>query len=159
MSILKRLFQSSSSPNGDDTRSDGDGSAADLPIERYERLEAKEIVDQLSQLSQADLAKVEDFERGHKERGSILAKLGWLREKEPLPGYDELTPAQISEAIADADTVTVKKVRNYERKFQGRREVALETARVLPTARANAEEDKAREAKEARTRQGISERP
>ena len=62
----------------------------------------------------------------------MLDKLRYMRGSEPLPGYDALTPEQIAEALAGADAETVKAVRDYERKFHGRRSVLDETARVLP---------------------------
>ena len=56
---------------------------------------------------------------------------------------------QIAEALADADTETVKAVRDYERKFGHRQSVLHEAARVLPTAQVSAGEERAREDKAA----------
>ena len=104
-----------------------------LPIPGYSQLKGKEISDQLSQLSQVELATVETYERAHGNRSAVLEKLRYMRGTEPLPGYDELTPEQIAAALAGANAKTVRAVRDYERKFQRRRAVLDEATRVLPT--------------------------
>ena len=101
----------------------------------YDRLGDKQIGARLSQLSQVELAALETYERAHANRPVVLDKLRYMRGSEPLPGYDALTTEQIAEALADADTETVKAVRDYERKFGHRQSVLHEAARVLPTAR------------------------
>jgi hypothetical protein len=129
-----------------------------LPIPGYNRLKDKEIADQLAQLSQVDLAAVEAYERAHDNRPVVLDKLRYMRGSEPLPGYDALAPEQIAKALAGADTETVKAVRDYERKFQNRRSVLEETARVLPGSEASAGEERAQDEKAARLREGYADR-
>ena len=86
----------------------------------------------------------------------MLDKLRYMRGSEPLPGYDALTPEQIAEALTGADAETVKAVRDYERKFHGRRSVLDEAARVLPDSQASAGEERAREEKAALVREGYA---
>ena len=129
-----------------------------LPIPGYGQLKGKQISDQLSQLSQVELATIETYERAHGNRSAVLEKLRYMRGTEPLPGYDELTTEQIAEALADANAKTVRAVRDYERKFQRRRAVLDEAARVLPTSRASADEKQAREAKASLLREGYADR-
>ena len=144
--------------------SDTDGEAAasadsgGLPMPRYDKLDDRQIRARLDGLSQADLAAVETYERAHLERREVLDKLRYLRMSEPLPDYDRLAPAEITEALADADAQTVKAVRDYERKFSHRPEVMEEAARVLTTAQESAEQTSAREAREARVRAGFASR-
>lgn len=96
-------------------------SAADADLtKRFARLNERDAVNELGQLDQADLGAVETFERSHRDRPAILNKLRYLRQPEPLPGYDQLEPDAIAEALAEADTPTIKLVREYERKMQGR---------------------------------------
>jgi hypothetical protein len=130
----------------------------ELPISGYDRLKEKEIANQLSQLSQVELATVETYERAHEDRPVVLDKLRYMRGREPLPGYDTLTPEQIAKALARADAETVKAVRDYERKFQRRQSVLDETARVLPTSRASAGEERVHEEKAALLREGYADR-
>jgi hypothetical protein len=130
----------------------------ELPISGYERLKDKEIAGRLSQLSQAELATVETYERAHEARPVVLDKLRYMRGSEPLPGYDALTAEQIAEALAGADAELVKAVRDYERKFQHRQSVLDETARVLPTSQASAGEQRAHEEKAALLREGYADR-
>jgi len=129
-----------------------------LPISGYDQLDEKQVSDQLAQLSQVELAEVETYERAHGSRPVVLEKLRYMRSSEPLPGYDALTPEQIGEALADADAGTVRAVRDYERKFQGRRSVLDEAARVLPSSPASAGEERAHEEKAALLREGYADR-
>jgi hypothetical protein len=129
-----------------------------LPISGYDQLDEKQVSDRLSQLSQAELAVVEAYERAHENRPAVLEKLRYMRGSEPLPGYDALTTEQIAEALASADSETVRAVRDYERKFQHRGTVLDEAARVLPDSTASARETRATEAKAALLREGYADR-
>jgi len=60
----------------------------------------------------------------------VFDKLRWLRQKEPLPGYDALSSAEVMSALEKADVATIKRVRGYERKFAARREVLDEVTRL-----------------------------
>ena len=161
MKILDRLRNRSPRGEAGDPGS-AEASSADeqwLPIARYDQLDGKQVFPQLSQLSQVELAAVEAHERSHRERPVVLNRLRWLRGSEPLPGYDALDSDEIVRALADADAATVKAVRSYERHHRDRREVRAEAARVLPTARASAGEDRAREEKAALVQAGIRSDP
>jgi len=129
-----------------------------LPISDYDGLKDKQIADQLSQLSQEELATVETYERAHEDRPVVLDKLRYMRGSEPLPGYDALTSEQIAEALASADAETVKAVRDYERKFQHRQSVLDEATRVLPSSEASAGEERAHEQKATLLREGYADR-
>ena len=129
-----------------------------FPIPSYDQLKDKEISDQLSQLSQVDLALIETYERENANRPAVLEKLRYMRGSEPLPGYDDLTPDEIAAALAGANAKTVRAVRDYERKFGRRRSVLDEAARVLPNSRASPDEKQAREQKAALLREGYADR-
>ena len=129
-----------------------------LPIARYDQLNAKQVSDQLSQLSQVELAAVETYERAHGNRPVVLDKLRYLHGNEPLPDYDALTTEQIAKALAGADAETVRAVRDYERKFQHRQSVLDEAGRVLPSSQASAGEQRARDEKAALLREGYADR-
>jgi hypothetical protein len=152
-----RKRRSRASGHGDES-STGSPGTPQLPIPGYDRLKDKEIASRLSQLSQVQLAAVEAHERAHEARPVVIDKLRYLRGREPVPGYDALTTAQIAEALAGADAQTVKAVRDYERKFQRRPAVLQEAARVLPGARASAAEELARDGKAALLREGYADR-
>jgi hypothetical protein len=51
----------------------------DLPIARYDDLNVKEIDSRLSRLSTVDLAKIDAYERTHKNRATVLKKIESLR--------------------------------------------------------------------------------
>ena len=136
----------------------GPPDADELPIAGYDNLDHAQVAARLDRLSQVELGAVEAYERSHENRAEVLDKLRYMRMDEPLPGYDALSREQISEALGGADAQTVKAVRDYERKFRHRPAIMDETARVLPTAKASAAEDRAREAREARVREGFASR-
>jgi hypothetical protein len=108
------------------------GSQADaaMPFPGYDRLDERRVVDGLAGHSQVELEAVERYERAHKDREPVLAKLRYMRQPEPLPGYDALTVEEIVAALDQADMATVKKVRGYERKFANRPSVLDEVTRV-----------------------------
>ena len=60
----------------------------------------------------------------------VFDKLRWLRQDEPLPGYDALSSEEVVAALEKADLATIKRVRGYERKFAGRRLVLDEVTRM-----------------------------
>jgi hypothetical protein len=128
----------------------GGPEVGDLPVARFDHSGGKELTDKFRQLTQVELEEIETYELSHKKRPEVLAKLRYLRSKEPLDGYDGLSTEEIAQALAGADAETVKKVRDYERKFQRRQTVLLETARVLPQAPASARETQAQDEKDAR---------
>ena len=130
--------------------------AGEAPFEGYDGLDAHDLGARLSGLTQAELAAVDAYERTHRDRAEVLAKLRYLCTTEPLPGYDALDETGVARALAGADTGTVKRVRDYERKFQHRQAVLDEITRVLPDSRASAEETQARERQTALVRKGFA---
>ena len=136
----------------------GSSDETQLPIPGYDQLKDKQIGDQLSELSQVELETVENYERAHASRPAVLEKLRYMRGSEPLPGYDDLTPDEIAAELAGANAKTVRAVRDYERKFGGRRAVLDEAGRVLPGSRVSADEEQAREGKAALLREGYADR-
>jgi hypothetical protein len=158
MKILQRLRNRS--PRGDagdaGSAEASSGDADQLPIPGYDQLDDRQVSARLHELSQVELAAVDTYERSHENRPEVLDKLRYMRTSEPLPGYDALSPEQIATALAGADAETVKAVRDYERKFGHRKRVLDEAARVLPTSQASAGEDRAREEKDARVREGLA---
>ena len=50
------------------------------------------------EFSQVELAAIETYERSHRNRPEVLDKLRYMRGSEPLPGYDALSPEQITDS-------------------------------------------------------------
>jgi hypothetical protein len=100
------------------------------PFAGYDRLDKRQVMDELSDHSQIELEAAESYERSHKDREPVLNKLRYMRGREPLPGYDALDVDEIVAALGEADLATIKKVRAYERKFANRPEVLEEVVRV-----------------------------
>lgn len=93
---------------------------------RYDGMDETKVNRKLREHSQVELEAIEDHERSHRDRPVILNKLRYLRGKQPLPGYDKLDVEQVSAALQDADTETIRAVREYERKFRRRDAVLRE---------------------------------
>ena len=158
MSLLGRLRGRSTS-EAPGARDPGAPEADALAIEGYEGLSDKQVTDQLHELSQVELSDVHRHERAHRARRAVLNKLGYLRRKEPLPGYDKLDADQVVRELATADAEGVRAIRDYERKFGQRRQVLDEAARVLPDAEPSANETQLRQEKADRVRTSMRRGP
>jgi hypothetical protein len=100
------------------------------PVPGYDGLKTKGVIASLSSRSQVELAQIERYEHTHENRVSVFDKLRWLRQDEPLPGYDALSSGEVLAALDKADLAALKRVRGYERKFGARREVLDEVDRL-----------------------------
>lgn len=100
------------------------------PFAGYDDLKDRQVTNELSSHSQVELEAVETYERSHKDRKSVLDKLRYMRGSEPLPGYDSLKIGVILAALKEADLETIKRIRDYERKFANRPDVLEEVVRV-----------------------------
>jgi hypothetical protein len=100
------------------------------PVSGYDGLKTKELIASLSRRSQVELAEIERYEHTHQNRVSVFDKLRWLRQDEPLPGYDALSSGEVLAALDTADIAAIKRVRGYERKFRARREILDEVDRL-----------------------------
>jgi hypothetical protein len=100
------------------------------PVSGYDGLKTKELIASLSSRSQIELAEIERYEHTHQNRVGVFDKLRWLRQDEPLPGYDALSSDQVLVALDKADLAALKRVRGYERKFGARREILDEVDRL-----------------------------
>jgi len=107
--------------------------ADELPIARYDELTADEIGGKLAELSQAELAKVDAYERKHDNRSTVLTRVTALRGDEPWAGYDELTVDEIRAAVGDDDE-RASAVRSYERAHKNRAGVLTAVERELAGA-------------------------
>jgi hypothetical protein len=106
------------------------------PVPGYDKLKTKELIASLSSRSQVELAEIESYEHTHQDRVGVFDKLRWLRQDEPLPGYDALSSAEVLASLDKADIAAIKRVRGYERKFHARREVLDEVDRLHRDRRA-----------------------
>ncbi len=101
------------------------------PIANYDDLNVDEITAKLPELAQADLAKIEAYERRHDNRSTVLDRVSSLRGEEPWPGYDEQTVDEIVSVLRDSDDDTARQVRGYERAHQNRTSVLKATERSV----------------------------
>ena len=109
-------------------------SEQDLAIARYDKLTAGEVTDKLPELSQIDLAKIDSYERKNQNRTTILSRVTSLRGDEPWAGYDELTAAEVTAVLSEADDDRAKEIRSYERAHKNRAGVLKAAERELANA-------------------------
>ena len=105
------------------------------PFAGYDKLKTKELLAALSSHSQVELAEVASYEHAHEDRHVVFDKLRWLRQDEPLPGYDAMSADEVAAALQKADLLEIKRVRGYERKFHARRGVLDEVDRLYQERR------------------------
>lgn len=55
------------------------GASAELPIDGYDHLAASQVVDRLGALNAAELAAVAAYERAHRHRQTVLARVAQLQ--------------------------------------------------------------------------------
>ncbi|WP_329190316.1 hypothetical protein [Actinacidiphila glaucinigra] len=95
----------------------------DLPLADYDRLPVAEIIQRLRLFSQADLSMIEDYEREHGDRVGILNAIENLRGNQPWPGYDTMSPDQITARLRGAEPLLARQAMDYERQHRGRPDV------------------------------------
>jgi ferritin-like metal-binding protein YciE len=105
--------------------------ANDLAIRGYDQLTVDEINAKLPELSQAELAEVDSYERRNQDRVTVLNRVETLRGDEPWPGYDELTVTEIDKALAGRSDDQVRALRTYEAAHKNRTGVIKATERQL----------------------------
>jgi hypothetical protein len=133
LSALRDRIAAGRTPTG----SDSEGSLGGAPDEEgaaqskaHGRLPERQLIKEMRGHSQKELEDIEAHERSHKKRPAVLSKLGYMRGRQPVPGYDDLDVGEIAEILGEADLATIKRVRSYERKFANRPDVLEEVARV-----------------------------
>lgn len=106
------------------------------PVAGYDDLKTKDVIASLKGHSQVELAAIDSYEQANQAREHVFHKLRWLRQDEPIPGYDALAPDELSAALEQADASALKRIRGYERKFGARREVLEQVDRLHRERRA-----------------------
>jgi hypothetical protein len=94
---------------------------------RYDDLDAEQVMAQIGGLSQAQLTKVREYERGHQNRAEVLAGIAALAGEEPWPGYDAQSVPDLQASLDEASRELLGAVIDYERAHKNRTEV-LQTA-------------------------------
>jgi len=104
--------------------------AGEQPIPGYDQFSVAELMVEFHRHTQAELDACEAYERSHLNRQTVLNKLQYMHTHQPWQGYDEMPEDEILARLEGADDETLKRVRDYERKF-GRRPPIQEAAMRL----------------------------
>ena len=89
-------------------------------IANYDDQTAEEIKQRLRKLSQADLAKLEAYEKQGQARSTVLEAIAALRGDEPWSGYDDMEVEEVNEALRQRDGDAAGRVLDYERRHKAR---------------------------------------
>ena len=92
-------------------------------IANYDARTVDEITQRLRKLSQADLAKLETYERQGQSRSTVLERIASLRGETPWPGYDEMEVEEVNDALKQRNGDVASRVVDYERQHKGRTSV------------------------------------
>ena len=89
-------------------------------IANYDDQTADEIKQRLRTLSQADLGKLEAYEKQGQARSTVLEAIAALRTDAPWSGYDEMEVEEINDALRQRDGDAAARVLDYERHHKAR---------------------------------------
>jgi hypothetical protein len=89
-------------------------------IANYDTQSADEVTRRLRKLSQAELTKLESYERQGQGRATVLARIAALRGETPWSGYDDMEADEVNDALKKRDGDTARAVLDYERQHKAR---------------------------------------
>lgn len=98
----------------------------------YDSRSADDVTRRLRMLSQADLAKLERYERQGQGRKTVLERIAALRGEAPWPGYDDMEVEQVNEALKKRDGDAARAVLDYERQHKARATIIEFAERTRP---------------------------
>ena len=99
--------------------------SGDEPFPGYDRMSVHDLNQEFHHHTQAQLDECEEYERSHQNRKAVLNKLRYMHTRQPWQGYDEMAPEEIVARLENADDPTLKRVRDYEHKFENRPEIVM----------------------------------
>lgn len=86
-----------------------------LPIANYGKLNVKEIVNKLADLTVSELHAIRDFETSGSKRATVLRELNRRIEAMPIADYDDLAVEQITAKLDALNTAQLTVIAQYER--------------------------------------------
>jgi hypothetical protein len=101
------------------------GGASGPSAARYDKLPVEHVLAHLKDLGPADLARLGDHERAHRNRVTLLAQIDALLGNEPWPGYDALDVDGVRFGLDGARRDRFVTVLAYERAHKNRAGVVL----------------------------------
>jgi len=102
----------------------------DIPIENYDELTVDEVVQQLGSLSAEELARVHSYEKGYKNRGTLIQEIE-RKMSFPIEGYDELNVGEISAQLDGLSVDELRTIRDYEKRHKDRGTLLQEIERNI----------------------------
>ena len=90
------------------------------PFPGYDKMSVNDLRAEFHKHTQQQLDACEEYERNNLNRRDVLDKLHYMHTRQPWQGYDQMDQDEILARLENADDVTIKHVRDYERKFGNR---------------------------------------
>ena len=92
-----------------------DAVVKNLPIANYSKLNVKEIVNKLADLTVSELHAIRDAEMSMGKRATVLRELNRRIDAMPIADYDDLAVEQITAKLDELDTAQLTVIAQYER--------------------------------------------
>ena len=92
-----------------------DAAMKNLPIAKYGKLNVKEIVNKLADLTVSELHAIRDVEMSMGKRSTVLRELNRRIDAMPIADYDDLAVEQITAKLDALDTAQLTVIAQYER--------------------------------------------
>ena len=92
-----------------------DAAMKNLPIANYGKLNVKEIVNKLADLTVSELHAIRDVEMSMGKRSTVLRELNRRIDAMPIADYDDLAVEQITAKLDALDTAQLTVIAQYER--------------------------------------------
>ena len=92
-----------------------DAVVKNLPIANYSKLNVKEIVNKLADLTLSELHAIRDAEMSMGKRATVLRELNRRIDAMPIADYDDLAVEQITAKLDELDTAQLTVIAQYER--------------------------------------------
>lgn len=86
-----------------------------LPIADYSKLNAREVLNRLADMTISELHAIRDFESLAGKRSTVLRELNRRIEAMPIPDYDDMTVEQITAQLETLDPAKLTVIAQYER--------------------------------------------
>jgi|GEM_PF-5947960 hypothetical protein len=97
----------------------------DVAAARYDKLSIEQLLAHLDELKPADLTRLGDYERAHRNRVTLVAQIDARLGHEPWPGYDALDVDGVRFGLDGADGDRFVRVLAYELAHRNRAGVVL----------------------------------
>lgn len=100
-----------------------DGEKVDPPFEDYVGLHHDDIIARMDEMTAEEVAHVKQYERGLPVTRQAIVDYATKAQALPFSGYDDMTQADVLEAMASLPYAQIEAIREYEAEHKGRQQI------------------------------------